>query len=243
MNYVDVTQNLNINLEPGWQTLNGEQAEQFARFRKDQNGDIGRVQRQQALLKALRQRVVNPSVLPRVPEAIRVIQQYVDTNLSLEEMLAIVGFSLNLEQKDFKMVLLPGRFSAPSEYVGSYWIIESTGRDRVMREYFQQNPAWTSLDVIRSPNQVRIAIQNATDDPEVSHRVAQYLAGKDFHNVYIVQNWPDRQSETQIIVQQGDLEAANLLKKILGLGRVEASSTGDIESELTIRVGEDWLTK
>jgi LCP family protein required for cell wall assembly len=243
MKYVDVTQNLKIDLEPGWQTLNGDQAEQFARFRKDQNGDIGRVQRQQALLKALRQRLVNPTVLPRLPQAIRVMQQYVDTNLSLEEMLALVGFGLKLEQDDFKMVLLPGRFSAPNEYVGSYWIMDSAGRDRVMRAYFQQNPGWSALDPNRSADGVRIAIQNATGDPQVTSQIVEYLAGKNFRNVYIVQDWPDQQLQSQIIVQQGDLEAAATLKKVLGLGKVEASSTGDIESDLTIRVGKDWLER
>lgn len=243
MHYVDHTQNLKIDLEPGWQTLNGDQAEQFVRFRKDQNGDIGRVQRQQALLKSLRQRLVSPAVLPRLPEAIRIMQQYVDTNLSLEEMLALVGFGLRLEQDDFKMVLLPGRFSAPNEYVGSYWILDSAGRDRVLREYFQQDRGWSALDASSSPYGIRIAIQNATGRPEVGHRIAQYLAEKDFRNVYLVQDWPDKLRQTQIIVQQGDLEAAATLKKVLGLGKVEASSTGDLGSELTIRVGEDWLDK
>ncbi len=243
MKYVDTTQNLNIDLDQGWQTLNGEQAEQFARFRKDQHGDLGRVQRQQALLKALRQRLVNPTVLPRVPQAIRVMQQYVDTNLSLEEMLALVGFGLKLDQDAFKMVLLPGRFSNQKEYLGSYWLIDSVGRDRVMREYFQQKPGWSSLDTSSSPDRVRIAIQNATDDPQVSRRVAQYLAQKNFHNVYIVKDWSDRQRQTQIIVQQGDLQAADTLKKALGVGKVEASSTGELESDLTIRVGEDWREK
>ncbi|HEY9670097.1 MAG TPA: LCP family protein [Waterburya sp.] len=241
MKYTDVTQNLNINLEAGWQTLNGDQAEQFARFRKDQNGDIGRVQRQQALLKALRQRLNSPALLPRLPQIIRVMQQYVDTNLSLEELLAIAGFGLKLQPEDVKMVLLPGRFSNPKEFIGSYWLIDSAGRDRVMREYFQQNPAWSSLEAHSSPRRLRIAIQNATDDPQLSQRVAQYLAEKNFRNVYIVKNWPDRQRQTQIIVQQGDLEAAASLSRSLGFGKVEASSTGDLESDLTIRVGEDWL--
>jgi hypothetical protein len=161
----------------------------------------------------------------------------------LEEMLALVGFGLKLEPDDFKMVLLPGRFSAPNEYVASYWIMNPTGRDRVMREYFQQNPEWSSSDINSSVNHVRVAIQNSTDDPELSYRVAQYLAEKDFHNVYILKDWPDHLRQTQIIVQQGDLEAAATLKKVLGLGKVEASSTGDIDSELTIRLGEDWLDR
>ncbi len=243
MQYVDNTQNFKIDLEAGWQTLSGEQAEQFARFRKDQNGDIGRVQRQQALLKALRQRLVNPTVLPRLPEAIRIMQRYVDTNLSLEEMLAIVGFGLKLDQDDFKMVLLPGRFSGPNEYIGSYWLMDQAGRDRVMREYFQQSQGWSAIDTSRSPNTLRIAIQNATDNPELSYRVAQFLAEKNFRNVYFIKDWPDKLSQTQIIVQQGDLEGATTLRKNLGFGKVEASSTGDVESDLTIRVGEDWLNR
>ncbi|MDP8963000.1 MAG: LCP family protein [Cyanobacteriota bacterium] len=244
MKYTDVTQNLKIDLDQGWQTLNGDQAEQFARFRKDQYGDIGRVQRQQTLLKALRQRLVNPTVLPRLPQVVRVMQQYVDTNLSLEEMLALVGYGLKLEPDDFKMVLLPGRFSTPNESIASYWIMDSAGRDRVIREYFQPNPTLSSSKELKgSANGVRIAIQNATDNPEIGRRVALYLAEKNFRNVYIIQDWPDHLRQTQIIVQQGDLEAAAILKKVLGIGKVEASSTGDIESELTIRVGEDWLNK
>ena len=244
MKYVDNTQNLKIDLEQGWQTLNGDQSEQFARFRKDQSGDIGRVQRQQTLLKALRQRLVNPTVLPRLPQAVRVIQQYIDTNLSLEEMLALVGFGLKLEQDDFKMVLLPGRFSDPSESVASYWIMDSAGKDRVIGQYFQSNPTLSSAETLSdSANQVRIAIQNSTNNPELGRRVAKYLAEKNFQNVYIVPDWPDRLRQTQIIVQQGDQEAATLLKKVLGLGKVEASSTGDLESDLTIRIGEDWLDK
>ncbi|MGB3298563.1 MAG: LCP family protein, partial [Phormidesmis sp.] len=45
MQYEDKTQGLVIDLEPGLQTLNGNEAEQFARFRQDEYGDIGRVQR------------------------------------------------------------------------------------------------------------------------------------------------------------------------------------------------------
>ena len=48
---------------------------------------------------------------------------------------------------------------------------------------------------------------------------------------------------TQIIAQQGDLKAAATLRKVLGLGQVEASSTGDLGSELTLRLGQDWLDR
>ncbi|HEY9806809.1 MAG TPA: LCP family protein, partial [Candidatus Obscuribacterales bacterium] len=249
MVYVDQTQKLKIDLAQGWQTLNGEQAEGFARFRHDEYGDIGRVQRQQALIKALRDRLTSPSVLPRLPKAIRIMRKYIDTNLSLEEMLSLIGFGLNLDRDQLKMVMLPGRFSQADEYIASYWLMDDKGRDRVMREFFKIDATGLALDSQyhlasdTAPQGLRIAIQNATGQPQLGDRVAQLLANQGFPNVYVVQDWPDHQRQTQIIVQQGDLEGAAVLKKAIGLGAIEATSTGDLESDLTIRLGEDWLQK
>jgi LCP family protein required for cell wall assembly len=246
MFYTDRTQNLNIDLEQGWQTLNGDQAEQFARFRQDRYGDIGRVQRQQILLKALRQRLRNPAILPRLPQAIRLLQQYVDTNLSLEEMLALGNFAKDLERENLKMVMLPGRFSQKKEYDASYWLISEQGRDRVMEEYFALPPSSPSQLVKSSSsqlNRVRIAIQNTTHEPDLGYRVAQYLQEHDFTNTYLVEDSSQSLRQTEIVVQQGDLEAAQTLKRVLGTGRIESSSIGDIDSDLTIRIGKDWLYK
>jgi LCP family protein required for cell wall assembly len=135
MEYTDRTQELYIDLYPGWQTLNGDQAEQFARFRQD-SGDIGRVQRQQMLLKALRERLTNPMVIPKLPQAIRVLQRYVDTNLTLEEMLAIANFGLEIESDQLQMVMLPGRFSTPAEFNASYWLPNWEASSTIMQNFF-----------------------------------------------------------------------------------------------------------
>lgn len=240
MLYEDKTQKLKIDLEPGWQTLNGDEAEQFARFRQDGFGDVGRVQRQQQLIRAMRDRLTDATVLPKIPEAIQLFQTYIDTNLSLEEMLALAHFGLELNQDSFRMVMLPGRFSDPSEYIASYWLLDEVRRDQVMWEYFQVQPLG---EIASQPdfNHLRIAVQNATGEPELGRRVADYLVEQGFDNVYVVQDWPDAQSQTQIIAQRGDLQGAAMLENILGLGQVIPASTGDLESDLTVRVGVDWL--
>jgi polyisoprenyl-teichoic acid--peptidoglycan teichoic acid transferase len=43
-----------------------------------------------------------------------------------------------------------------------------------------------------------------------------------------------------VIVQGGQLKAAKIVQDALKIGQVEAASTGDLESDLTIRVGNDW---
>ena len=242
MHYKDVTQKLEIDLEPGLQTLNGEQAEQFARFRQDENGDIGRVQRQQLLLKAVRQRLSNPSILPRLPQMMSVMQNYVDTNINWEEMLALTNFGINLEKTDIKMVMLPGRFSEPREFDGrSYWVVDAEKRDRVMQNFFGVEVKEVATETNNnSQSSVRIAIQNASGQPNMSNRAAQYLRKLGFRNIYLVRDWPETQTNTQIIVQKGDIKAAEKLQSALRMGTIEPASIGDIESDLTLRIGEDW---
>lgn len=247
MSYRDVTQKLDINLDQGWQTLSGDQAEQFARFRGTIYGDIGRVQRQQVLLSALRQRLTSPTVLPKLPGIVRLMQRYIDTNLSLEETLALVSFGLNLDQDSVRMVMLPGRFSDPSEFAASYWLVDADRRDRILQTYFKVTPnrdLWQTIPTLADSREaltgMRISVQNASGQPDVGHRVAAYLQEKGFDNISIIEDWPDTLRHTQIIAQQGDLQGAERVQAILGLGRVEAASIGDIESEFTIRVGADW---
>lgn len=249
MQYRDETQQLDINLAPGRQILNGDRAEQFARFRKDSYGDIGRIQRQQILLKALRERLQSPATLPRLPQAVQMMRQYVDTNLSWEETLALVGFGLKLEKEQIKMVLLPGRFSEKNEFNGvSYWLMSERERDRILRSNFDQpvpgeETASEETQQIK-PLRARIAIQNTTADSAVAERVLEYLQARDIRTAYISERpAPQALEKTEIIVQQGDREAAKRLRALLGFGQIEDNSTGDIGSQLTLRVGSDWLPK
>jgi LCP family protein required for cell wall assembly len=241
MKYVDQTQKLNINLEPGLQRLNGDQAEQFARFRHDEKGDIGRVQRQQMLLKALLKQATGPMVIPRMPLLVSSMQKYVDTNLTPEEMLALVETGRKISQGKFKMVMLPGRFSQPNEFIASYWIMDPAGRDRVMQQYFGVEPLTFSETSSSGLNNFRIAVQNASNHPNAAFEMQDYLAKKGFTNVFLTTDWPDHQSKTEIIVQRGDIKGADELQQALQLGTVTEDSTGDLDSDLTIRVGDDWV--
>jgi LCP family protein required for cell wall assembly len=244
MQYTDLTQGLEIDLRQGLQVLNGDQAEQFVRFRNDGYGDIGRVQRQQQLIRALRDRLTSPSFLPRVPQAIDLLDDYIDTNLTVEEILSLVDFGLDLESDNFRMVMLPGRFSQPEEFLASYWLMDFSERDLVLANYFDvRSPNMARTPRMTSVRDLRIAVQNASGEPQIATQVLNYLYDQGFDDVYVVQDWPTRQAQTQIIVQRGDYQGATSLGTVLGMGKVVAASTGDLESDLTIRVGADWLDR
>ncbi|MDY7020532.1 MAG: LCP family protein [Cyanobacteriota bacterium] len=248
MSYIDNTQQLKIDLSPGWQTINGEQADQFARYRSDGYGDIGRIQRQQALMQAIQKRLQNPAILARLPEIIRVMQKYVDTDLSFNEILSLVKLGLNLDSEQLKMVTLPGRSTSEEEAYSSYWILDLEARDRILAEYFQYDPEGYFSGEFNSasealPFDFKIAIQNASGNPEIGEKIADSLADEGYYNVYLVPDWLDKQRQTQIIIQRGNLSSGEALKNKLGWGTIEASSTGEIGSDLTLRIGTDWVNK
>lgn len=67
MYYVDNSQGLTIDLQPGVQTLRGRDLEGFLRFRHDETGDLGRMERQQLVLQALFRKLTRPDQLLRLP--------------------------------------------------------------------------------------------------------------------------------------------------------------------------------
>ncbi|MBD2136713.1 LCP family protein [Anabaena sp. FACHB-1237] len=238
MNYQDTSSGFNMNLVSGWQTLNGEQAEAFARYTEGFMGDLPRVQRQQTLITALMQRLSNPSVLNRLPQLTRIMRKYFDTNLKTEEIMALANFSLTVEREKFQMAMLPGTFSKFSQDPNSYWL-NLTGQQSLLNDYAGVNVPSLQEDV--RPVLIRkVAIQNGTNRPELTEKVIAYLKEKGFTNVYAVAPWSDNQRQTQIIVQKGTREIGQEMQKVLGLGQVELSTTGDLESEITIRIGKDW---
>jgi LCP family protein required for cell wall assembly len=67
MYYTDNSQGLTIDLQPGVQNLRGRDLEGFLRFRHDEEGDLGRMERQQMALQALFKKLTRPDQLVRLP--------------------------------------------------------------------------------------------------------------------------------------------------------------------------------
>ena len=87
---------------------------------------------------------------------------------------------------------------------------------------------------------LKIAIQNASGQPQQTQKVINYLKQKGFTKVYVMSNSPDPQGQTKIIAQKGNRQAGQEVQKLLGLGQVQVLAIGDLESDSTIRIGKDW---
>lgn len=240
MKYTDHSQHLYIDLKKGQQTLDGDQALQFLRFRKDEYGDIGRVQRQQILLRAMIEQALKPSILVRIPKILKVIQENLDTNLNVEELAALAGFAAQTERSQVEMMLLPGEFNGTGRQDISYWIPHPRAIETMMAQHFNHG---YSTPESKSPAYTRIAIQDSTDDPVAAANLKSALREAGYPNVYVEQDWTEPLETTRIVAQQGDRVTAENVKIALGFGEVRVESTGVLNSDITIKLGRDWLDR
>lgn len=123
MLYRDPTDGTYINLKPGLQHLDGKKALDYVRFRHDALGDVGRTQRQQHFLKAVAEAALKPSVVVKLPQLMKDINQAVQTDMSVSEMAKYASMARDFGQLEIVSQTLPGQFYNNH---GSYWKHDAT---------------------------------------------------------------------------------------------------------------------
>lgn len=91
-----------INLEKGFQHLDGTAALQYVRFRYDAMGDFTRTERQRYFLKEVAQKLMTATTIIELPSLLHAIEPYIETNIGVDDMvkLGTLGFEINTESID-----------------------------------------------------------------------------------------------------------------------------------------------
>ena len=117
MDYEDPYGDLYIHISPGYQLLNGRQAEGVVRCRNCYaNADIGRTATQRAFLVALAKQTVTLSNVPRVTSLINILNTYVKSDMPLNDM---VFFGTQAVGMDLDTALNTGALEG--EWINPYW--------------------------------------------------------------------------------------------------------------------------
>ena len=77
----------NQTIKVGKQDMDGRTLLNYARFRKDDEGDYGRTKRQQQVMQAVMKQLKNPLSLFKGPEALGKVYSLTSTNMSMTDML------------------------------------------------------------------------------------------------------------------------------------------------------------
>jgi polyisoprenyl-teichoic acid--peptidoglycan teichoic acid transferase len=229
MEYQDNAAKLKIDLQPGWQVLNGQQAEGFIRFRKDNLGDIGRSQRQQSFFRAVIEKLREPATWTRAPQIAQVIDRNVRTNLDRRVVGAALGFMLTQPRVD--TLLLPGDFGRLGRY--SFWIPDA----RAIRALTDAQLRDAKPPEARRPMDLSVAI--VSSDRNLARAAQRKLRSEGFNNVWIADVTPGNPEKTTIL-SPFNLDEAKIVRVSLGVGEERISGESVLGADLTVRVGKDF---
>lgn len=241
MKYTDHSQHLYIDLKEGQQHLDGAKALQFLRFRYDAYGDVGRVQRQQSFMRALIEQALSPKTILKMPDILSVVRSHIDTNLSTNELIAIAGFTAQKDRSSINMVMLPGDFNVPEEGELSYWLPNHRRIQEVVAQHFDMQTDYYATSTISEPSNLKIAIQTTEENQEIAQNIVDYLRSHGYNRSFVTRQFTTQPLlKTKIVAQQGDNFSAAQVRADLGVGEVVVESTGVLNSDITIQVGQDW---
>lgn len=134
MNYEDPYADLKINLHQGFQHLDGDEAGQYVRFRHDELGDIGRIQRQQKFVQAVADKLLQPATLFKISSLASAVKQNIRTDMSAVQMLRVANTLKGLKQENIRTAMLPGNFGDKENI--SYWIMDKEETIRLVQKMF-----------------------------------------------------------------------------------------------------------
>lgn len=124
-----------IDLKKGVQRLDGAKALQYARFRHDALGDISRTARQQVVLKAVADEMLQLSTVPKLPWLIPQLMDAIHTNLLLGDILKLSKAAVQFDNAEIVTQTLPGKFLDLDGI--SYWDVDPNEAKDVVQNLLQ----------------------------------------------------------------------------------------------------------
>jgi len=134
MRYTDPAQGLYIDLKAGYQLLDGKKAEQFVRYRKYTNGDIGRVHAQQSFVSELVKQKLTLQNIAKADEIFAEVKKYVKTNYGISDFLSHMDIIKGINTETLFQADLP---HVPQTIDGiSYVIYNEAETKQLIQDHF-----------------------------------------------------------------------------------------------------------
>lgn len=218
---------LHISLKKGWQNLNGEKAIQFVRYRKGyQNGDIGRVEAQQAFMNAVMDKVLSAGTIVRLPLLAKPLASHLSTNMSFDEMSNYAFRAAGIKKENIKMHRLIGE----AKYIDgiSYFIYDKQEIKEMIASIFDE------LD-----NTIKVEVLNGSGVNGLAGRVASMLEKQGFEVIEIGNADGMEYSSTHVYDRKGKGENARKVAKVINVNGYKVDINEKNDADVTVILGKD----
>jgi hypothetical protein len=181
-------------------------------------------------MRAVQEKALSPESWGHLPKLMEIADHYILTDMSIPDMMEMATFARAVPKSDQVFVMMPGTFAGNGD-----WLVSATDKRRVVSKMMGYS------FVTPDRKDIRITIENASSTPREGYRLQNYLRKKGYQSyVKSVAEKIGPMARTRIVAQRANPDEAELVKSDLSdTGDVVNASVGDIESSVTIMVGDD----
>ena len=262
MYYTDRGQNLYIDLEAGYQLLDGDKAEQLVRFRHNNDGstypadygieDLGRMRTQKEFLAELLKQCIEKMDLNTILGFLDIAEQYVETNLDFDAIKDYIPYILEYNVDELKTDTLPGE-SVLTNGTYVYLVDEEKSQEMINELFYNITPTVDSTDgnvidgegnaidtsTVTEEYDLKVEVLNGSGSSSKLSEVVGELEAAGFE---VVQTGNTSQTNNTTIIDRNSSPegALNLIEQIMN---TESVTTGDSSEtrDVTIIIGTDYV--
>jgi len=242
--------------KPGKYTLPGELALAYVRLRKtgDGDGDFGRAQRQQAVIMAIRDRILDYNMLPmlisKAPILYGEISSGIHTNLALDDAVKLAWLASQIPVEQIKRGAIgTEQITFATSPDGTQQVLKPitekirTLRDEVFSESSITSQVTAGMDLatlLRSEN-ARVRVLNGSSSPGLAARTEAYLKSQGV-NVVETGNAEQYTTTTAVTFYTGKPYTLKYLVDLMKINQFRIRHTFDPAAavDIALVVGDDW---
>jgi LCP family protein required for cell wall assembly len=232
-------------IEAGEHCLDGDTLLKYARTRATEGADFDRAARQQQVIYAVRDHVLDtsqmPNLLSKAPELYGTVSEGVRTNLTLSELMALARLAADIPEENICSAVIDSSFVDLAQLDdGTRILIPDRARiNQLMEDIYEGtgrcSPEAAALAPAALAENATISVLNATRREGLATDTAEGLGAA---GLVVTQVGNDGNSATQTVIEvyTGKMDTARYIAAVLGLPGTAIVERAGVPSDFDIRV-------
>lgn len=265
MNYDDTSQDLHIHFEEGLQEIDGQEAEELLRFRKNNDGtsfpseygdnDIGRMRNQREFITAVIEQTVKLENITKLGSIIDIASRNLITNLNFDVLKDYLPYAVEFSTQNLQTASLPGSVPDLSQTNNvSIFVVNKDETKQLIKKLFYSEElteegatdvnttktasntnTTSSSSTTVSNSSIKIEVLNGTSDGKVLQEVVSKLKEEGYN---VSRTGTTTSTSKTVIANKKDVSTTimNNIKETVGMGSISDNSSGGSSSKVDVTI-------
>jgi polyisoprenyl-teichoic acid--peptidoglycan teichoic acid transferase len=241
MEYDDPGQKLHIHFKKGETVhLDGKKAEEFFRWRKNNDGtgladgDLGRIENQHLFIEKVMEKFKSVAIIPKIPEILKVIPRYAETNMDAETMLKYGLEITKVKKENINMSTLQGDFA---NIDGAAYIVYDEKKNTLLLSVLHGREALNQEERLER-SKLSVQVLNGTHINGLAGSFSEALKSIGYTEVKAANG--KKASKTTATVYGINRKLLPAIREDLGLANVTYSEEKKGSYDIVVILGEDY---